>query len=59
MLAPSIARQRRRPDNDVKMQLRALLASLIDAETGERGYIITGNESYLEPYNRGVATTDT
>ena len=43
--------------NDVKMQLRALLASLIDAETGERGYIITGNESYLEPYTRGVAAT--
>jgi len=45
--------------NDVKAQLRALLASLIDAETGERGYIITGNDSYLEPYARGVAATAT
>ena len=45
--------------NEVKIQLRALLASLIDAETGERGYILTGNESYLEPYNRGVAETGT
>ena len=43
--------------NDVKAQLQALLASLIDAETGERGYIITGNDSYLEPYTRGVAAT--
>ena len=43
--------------NDVKAQLHALLASLIDAETGERGYIITGNESYLEPYTRGVTAT--
>jgi PAS domain S-box-containing protein len=43
--------------NEVKMQLRALLASLIDAETGERGYIITGNDSYLEPYTRGVTAT--
>lgn len=45
--------------NDVKMQLQALLASLIDAETGERGYIITGSDSYLEPYTRGVAATAT
>lgn len=45
--------------NDVKTQLRALLASLIDAETGERGYIITGNDSYLEPYTRGVAAIGT
>jgi PAS domain S-box-containing protein len=45
--------------NDVKAQLEALLASLIDAETGERGFIITGNDSYLEPYNRGVDATAT
>jgi PAS domain S-box-containing protein len=45
--------------NDVKMQLHALLASVIDAETGERGYIITGNDSYLEPYSRGVAAAAT
>src|SRR6185503_421977 len=45
--------------NDVKGQLQALLASLIDAETGERGYIITGRDSYLEPYTRGVAATAT
>ena len=45
--------------NDVQAQLQALLASLIDAETGERGYIITGNDSYLEPYVLGVAATAT
>ena len=45
--------------NEVKAQLQALLESLIDAETGERGYIITGNNSYLEPYSRGVAATTT
>jgi len=27
-----------------------LLSELKDAETGERGYIITGNETFLEPY---------
>lgn len=25
---------------------------LTDAETGERGYVLTGQESFLEPYNR-------
>jgi PAS domain S-box-containing protein len=28
-----------------------LLAALTDAETGQRGFIITGDEKYLEPYN--------
>src|SRR5262249_54816439 len=32
-----------------------LLASLQDAEGGQRGYIITGDEAYLEPHTRGVA----
>ena len=29
----------------------ALLSTLQDAETGQRGYVITGEERYLEPYN--------
>jgi signal transduction histidine kinase len=41
----------------VKAQLEALLTSLIDAETGERGFLITGDDGYLEPYTRGVAAT--
>ena len=31
-------------------QLQALISSLKDAETGERGYLLTGRESYLDPY---------
>jgi CheY-like chemotaxis protein/CHASE3 domain sensor protein len=31
-------------------QLEALLSTLKDAETGQRGYLLTGNTSYLEPY---------
>jgi histidine ammonia-lyase len=27
------------------------LSTMIDAETGQRGYLITGRDSYLEPYN--------
>ncbi len=30
-----------------------LLSSVKDAETGQRGYIITDNDSYLEPYETG------
>ena len=26
-----------------------------DAETGQRGYLLTGNDRYLEPYNDSVA----
>ncbi|MEC5214092.1 PAS domain S-box-containing protein [Polaromonas sp. CG_9.5] len=31
--------------------LEGVLSQLKDAETGQRGYIITGQESYLEPYH--------
>lgn len=32
-----------------------LLQNMLDAETGQRGYLLTGNERYLEPYNESVA----
>ena len=35
--------------------LDELLSSLKDAETGQRGYLLTGEEGYLEPYDRAVA----
>ena len=35
--------------------LQRLMATAVDAETGERGYIITGREAYLEPYERARA----
>ena len=31
-------------------KIDAVLADMVDAETGERGYILTGEQSYLEPY---------
>jgi len=39
----------------VKEALANLLALLTDAETGQRGFILTGDESYLEPYTKAVA----
>jgi methyl-accepting chemotaxis protein len=40
---------------EVQNQLTQLLSNLEDAETGQRGYIITGIESYLSPYTDGAA----
>ena len=34
-------------------RLEALLADLIDVETGARGYALSGEERFLEPYQRG------
>jgi methyl-accepting chemotaxis protein len=34
--------------------LEGLLSSLKDAETGERGYLLTGDAGYLEPYHGAV-----
>jgi len=31
-------------------ELESLLSTLKDAETGQRGYLLTGDEKYLEPY---------
>ena len=31
-----------------------LLIDLVDAETGQRGFLLTGEARYLEPYNRAV-----
>lgn len=35
---------------DVRIAASTILSDLIDAETGQRGYLLTGRESYLEPY---------
>lgn len=35
-----------------------LLAALIDAETGQRGYLLTNSVEYLEPYNRSKDKVD-
>jgi PAS domain S-box-containing protein len=41
---------------EVTARLQDLFSSLQDAETGERGYVITGREEFLEPYDRARAT---
>lgn len=40
----------------VKAQLRGLENTLVDAETGQRGFLFTNEEDFLEPYNQALAT---
>jgi len=35
--------------------IQTLWRSLIDAETGQRGYLLTGRQEYLHPYDEGKA----
>ena len=36
--------------------LNELMESMLDAETGQRGYLLTGNKLYLEPYSDTLKT---
>ena len=38
----------------VQLEVSRLLTALVDAETGVRGYLLTGQEEFLEPYQRGL-----
>jgi PAS domain S-box-containing protein len=40
---------------DVISQLDRLMSMLKDAETGQRGFVITGDENYLQPFQEAVA----
>ncbi len=39
---------------EVLRNLDETAAGLVDAETGQRGYLLTGEESYLEPYRAAI-----
>jgi methyl-accepting chemotaxis protein len=39
-------------------KLEGVLSGMMDAETGQRGYILTGEERYLEPYRDAQASVD-
>lgn len=36
---------------DVRERSEGFLSNLLDAETGQRGFLLTGDEAYLAPYN--------
>ncbi|GGN98822.1 CHASE3 domain-containing protein [Saccharibacillus kuerlensis] len=46
-------------DIAVHDELNALQKNLLDMETGQRGYLLTGDRTYLEPYNDGRTQWET
>jgi len=43
---------------EVLRNLDETVARLVDTETGQRGYLLTGEESYLEPYHAAIKNID-
>jgi CHASE3 domain sensor protein len=43
---------------EVMGELDAVLSNVTDAETGQRGYLLTQEERYLEPYDEGLSRLD-
>ena len=44
--------------HEVLTEAEALLRAAVDAETGVRGFVITGEQPFLEPYDAGLAAFD-
>ncbi|HEY5208798.1 MAG TPA: CHASE3 domain-containing protein [Stellaceae bacterium] len=44
--------------HQVQVEFANLMTHVTDAETGQRGYIITGNDNYLEPYRAALGAID-
>jgi len=42
----------------IRLALNLLLQSIVDAETGQRGYLLTGEARYREPYDSAVKKVD-
>jgi len=49
------ARDAARQTTSTNAELASVYSSLRDAESGQRGYLLTGNTAYLEPYYSGKA----
>lgn len=53
-----LVRQEVRASRNMLNALQDVLSDADEAETGQRGYIITGDEAYLQPYNRAILEID-
>jgi methyl-accepting chemotaxis protein len=42
--------------HEVLERVTTILSLLKDAETGQRGFLLTGSDSYLEPYNSAIGS---
>jgi PAS domain S-box-containing protein len=52
--AEGVAEQQRNVAEEIVRVDASLLSDIKDAETGERGFLLTGQESYLAPYSQAV-----
>jgi methyl-accepting chemotaxis protein len=43
----------------VLASLKSIIAELTNAETGQRGYVLTGRDSYLEPFRKAAKDVET
>ena len=50
--------ERVRHTHDVIVAINDLFSTAQDAETGQRGYLLTGNPSYLAPYEAAASATE-
>src|SRR5690606_19522744 len=44
--------------SSVREGIARMLSTLVDAETGQRGFLITGKDEFLEPYQRALGDID-
>ncbi|UYL07371.1 response regulator [Bdellovibrio sp. SKB1291214] len=44
--------------NQVVIEIESVISYAKDAETGMRGYLLTGNKEYLEPYYAGISSSN-
>src|SRR5690606_14676480 len=42
--------------HEVLERINGIVGAVKDAETGQRGFIITGDDAFLDPYRNGLAT---
>jgi PAS domain S-box-containing protein len=49
-LAVNVSGKNREFERETLFTIETTLSTLKDAETGQRGYLLTGNKDYLEPY---------
>jgi PAS domain S-box-containing protein len=57
--ASLISAQRVSHTLEVVGQLQTLLSTMKDAETGQRGFLLTGDPQYVVPYTRAATTLET
>jgi diguanylate cyclase (GGDEF)-like protein len=44
--------------DETRYKVSSILNTMVDAETGQRGYLLTGRTQFLEPYDAAVKNTD-